>query len=364
MALSKVTKDDYEKGYDAAIKAQNDLQTLSGLITKTTTSDGLAREMYKLGFGIFGKGGQLSQFANMLAGRNVVNAEVDNAEAFKETLRKVFNKTDLDELTYPTGTTAITNAITYSFTEANDAELPSFSLEQVFSKLPSTNQYRTNTAADHEDTNFVKIARGCRVNTLTMTANENEEIKMTLSCNTRNVHTLEQNEAYEAKRGVSDETQYVNYKDTQAEFREPFFFSDGTLKAFGTSFVRLTSLTLTMNNTLTDKRYLGVGNKTVQEAIPAQRTYEIQFNGYVTDDQLYTELLNQDENNETSAANTANLIFTKSNNEKITLRFKDYFLSANEFPMADDKGPIEVTATIMPRSLEQCEVITHWLLQG
>ena len=119
-----------------------------------------------------------------------------------------------------------------------------------------------------------------------------------------------------------------------------------------------------MNNTLTDKRYLGVGNKTVQEAIPAQRTYEIQFNGYVTDDQLYTELLNQDEENGTSADNTANLIFTKSNNEKITLRFKDYFLSANEFPMADDKGPIEVTATIMPRSLEQCEVITHWLLQG
>ena len=174
------------------------------------------------------------------------------------------DKTDLDELTYPTGTTAITNPITYAFTEANDAELPSFSLEQVFSKLPSTNQYRTNTAADHEDTNFVKIARGCRVNTLTMTANENEEIKMTLSCNTRNVHTLEQNEPYEAKRGASDETQYVNYKDTQAEFREPFFFSDGTLKAFGTTFVRLTSLTLTMNNTLTDKRYLGVGNKTVQ----------------------------------------------------------------------------------------------------
>ena len=96
-SILKVTKDDYEKGYEAAIKARNDLQTLSGLISKTTTSDGLAREMYKLGFGIFGKGGQLSQFANMLAGRNVVNAEVDNAEAFKETLRKVFNKTDLDE---------------------------------------------------------------------------------------------------------------------------------------------------------------------------------------------------------------------------------------------------------------------------
>lgn len=254
---------------------------------------------------------------------------------------------------------SIQNAITYTFQEQNADVLPSFALEQVFSKLPSTNTYRTNTANDDEDTNFVKIARGCRVNTLSMTANENEEVKFNLSCNTRNVHTLDKTESYDARRGVVDETTFFNFTSVD-EFREPFFFSDGTLKAFSQDFFKITSLTLTMNNTLTDKRFLGIGNKSVQDAIPAQRTYEIQITGYATDDKLYNELINNTE--ETS--NNIELIFTKSNGENITLKFKDYFLSANEFPMADDKGPIEVTGTIMPRNLVECTVKTHWHLLG
>ena len=254
---------------------------------------------------------------------------------------------------------SILNAITYTFQEQDADVLPSFALEQVFSKLPSTNTYRTNTANDDEDTNFVKIARGCRVNTLSMTANENEEVKFNISCNTRNVHTLEKTESYDARRGIVDETTFFNFTSVD-EFREPFFFSDGTLKAFSQDFFKITSLTLTMNNTLTDKRFLGIGNKSVQDAIPSQRTYEIQITGYATDDKLYNELINNTE--ETS--NNIELIFTKANGENITLKFKDYFLSANEFPMADDKGPIEVTGTIMPRNLVECTVKTHWQLLG
>ena len=266
----------------------------------------------------------------------------------------------LDKVVLPTMSGgSIQNAITYTFEEQNADVLPSFALEQVFSKLPSTNTYRTNTANDDEDTNFVKIARGCRVNTLSMTANENEEVKFNISCNTRNVHTLEKTESYDARRGVVDETTFFNFTSVD-EFREPFFFSDGTLKAFSQDFFKITSLTLTMNNTLTDKRFLGIGNKSVQDAIPAQRTYEIQITGYATDDKLYNELINNTED----TTNNIELIFTKANGESITLKFKDYFLSANEFPMADDKGPIEVTGTIMPRNLVECTVKTHWQLLG
>ncbi len=90
---------------------------------------------------------------------------------------------DLDHLTEPSGTTTISNPITYTFAEQDGDDLPSFAMEQVFSKLPSTNTYSTNTdASADEDTNFVLIATGNRVNTLTMTANENEELKMTMDC--------------------------------------------------------------------------------------------------------------------------------------------------------------------------------------
>lgn len=251
------------------------------------------------------------------------------------------------------------NAIKYTFAEQEQDILPSFSMEQVLSKLPSSNTYRTQTDDANEELNFVKIARGCRVNTLTLTANENEEVKMSLSANTRNVHSLEKTESYEARRGEVDETNFFNYTSID-ELREPFFFSDGVFKVFGHTFLKINTLTLTMNNNLQDRRFFGVGSKSIQEAIPAQRSYEISFTGHVTDDRLYNELLNQSED----TSNTIELTFTKSTGEKINLNFQNYYLSANNFPIADDKGPIVVEATVMPRTCSLCEVTTHWMLQG
>lgn len=271
---------------------------------------------------------------------------------------------DMDTLTRPSGTTSISDAITYTFAEQDGDLLPSFSLEQNLSKLAgSSDIYRTNNdGSSAEDLNFVKIARGCRVNTLTMTANENEEVKMTMDLNTRNVHDLTQGEQYDARRGITDETAFFNYESSTNtdQMREPFFFSDGTFKVLGESFLKINSLTLTMNNNLQDRRFLGVGSKDVQEAIPAQRTYEISFTGHVTDDALYTALLNDSEN----TTQTIELVFTKDNGETITLNFTDYFVSANNFPIPDDKGPIVVEATVMPRNLSLCTVKTHWILQG
>ena len=136
---------------------------------------------------------------------------------------------NLDRVTIPTvGTDGkIDDAIEYTFEEQDGDLLPSFALEQVFSKLVDhdggTDIYETETVEANESFNFVKIARGCRVNTLTMTANENEEVKMTVNANTRNVHTLESDEEYTARRGVADETNFFNFTSADA-FREPFSF--------------------------------------------------------------------------------------------------------------------------------------------
>ena len=225
------------------------------------------------------------------------------------------------KLDRPTGSTILSKAITYTFAEQDS-----------------------------------------RVNTLTMTANENEEVKMTLDLSTRNIHTLAQDEVYDARRGVDDETTFINYETATnaAETREPFFFSDGTFKLLGNTFLKINSLTLTMNNNLQDRRFIGVGSKDVGESIPAQRTYEISFTGHVSDDALYTALLNDSED----TTQTIELIFTKANGENITLKFDDYFISANNFPIPDDKGPLVVEATVMPRTLNTCTVKTHWVLQG
>ena len=127
-------------------------------------------------------------------------------------------------------------------------------------------------------------------------------------------------------------------------------------------FLKITNFTLTINNNLQDKRFIGIGNKSIKDGIPAQRTYEIALTALVTDDKLFTELLNQDENNDT--AQSIDLVFTKDSGESFTLAFDDYFTSANTWTVPEDKGPITVEATLMPRTLTNCSTTTHWILQG
>ncbi len=264
--------------------------------------------------------------------------------------------------------TNITNSITYKFEEANGEKLPSFALEQTMAK---SSALTTNTAADSEDTTFVRIARGNRVNTLTMTANENEEVKMTLDLNTRAIHSLDQNENYEARGGITDNRQLFNFEqanntsttDKDAELLEPFFFSSGLFSVFGQQFLKITNLTMTINNNLQDKRFIGVGNKSIKEAIPAQRNYEISFTAMVTDDKLFEELLNQNRSRYASST-LLTLQFDKPNGEQILMKFGDYFLSSANFTIPDDKGAITVEGTVMPRTLDSCTVKTHWVLQG
>lgn len=271
---------------------------------------------------------------------------------------------DVHKLTEPSGTTTISNPITYTFAEQDGDDLPSFAMEQVFSKLPSANTYSTNTASDaDEDTNFVLIATGNRVNTLTMTANENEELKMTLDTMPRKLHNLTKGEKYAARRSITDETSFKNYSDND-KFLEPFFFSGGSISLFGQNFLKITNFTLTMNNTLTDKRFIGIGNKSVKDAIPAQRTYELSFTALVTDDKLFNELKNQDENQLASSGALIDLIFDKENGEQIRLKFDNYMLTTNSWPIPEDKGAVMVEATIIPRTLNSCTVKTHWILQG
>ncbi len=287
-------------------------------------------------------------------------------------LKHVDLQSKIEKLDVPVTPSSITKAITYEFKESNNDELPSFSLEQTISKLPSSSPYHTNTNPTLEDTNFVRIARGNRVNSFTMTANENEEVKMTMELNTRAVHKLKQNENYESRGGAGlDNTLLFNYESD--EFLEPFFFSRGSFSAFGQQFLKITNLSLTINNNLQEKRFIGVGNTSIQDAIPSNRMYELSFTALVTDDLLFEELFNRNENTgtsvETGGSNFAqdgliDLQFDKPNGEEINISFKNYFLESANFTIPEDKGPITVEAMVKPRDLKECTVKTHWKLQG
>ena len=145
-------------------------------------------------------------------------------------------------------------------------------------------------------------------------------------------------------------------------FLEPFFFSSGHFKIFGQQFLKIANLTLTINNNLQDKRFIGIGSKGIKSAIPAQRNYEVTFTGMITDNTLFEELFDQTEVPSTDS--TVELLFEKGNGESISIKLKNYFLSSANITIPDDKGAVTVEGTIMPRELESCVVKTHWVLQG
>ena len=255
------------------------------------------------------------------------------------------------------------NFITYTINEQNTSILPSFGLEYSMSKLENSDTYLTDIdSALTESHNFIRIARGNRVNTLTMTSNENEEVKFTLDLNTSAVTELDVDEEMYARRNVSDIENFINRSGAQAGHLEPFFFSDGTISIYGTQMLKITNFTLTINNNIQDKRFIGVSDKGIKKGFPSQRTYELSFTALVTDDQLYREYIKDTEITDTDIT----LQFDKDNGEQIKLEFQNYFTSSNTWTVPDDKGPITVDATIMPRQLKNngCTIISHQALMG
>ena len=261
--------------------------------------------------------------------------------------------------------------ITYTIKELNTDQLPSFSLEQSMAKDPASLTTNANIGASpsplDESNNFVRIARGCRVNSLTIEASEGEELKMNMDLNARLVDSISDLYAsaslqtnYISRAGQTDNANLFNFNAGTAH-ASPFFFSQGTFSAFGQQFLKVNSVSIAINNNLLDKRYMG-GHRDMKEGIPAQRSYEITFEAVVTDDLLFKEMLNETEN---TTANRVVFTFTKPDtNESITLEFKDYFLDTTEITIPDDKGPVTFSSTIKPRNLHSCVVVSDYVLLG
>jgi len=300
-------------------------------------------------------------FYRTVKGSNVVVPPLDHTLVDTATLQAV------------TRTSGATAPITYTFLELNTDQLPSFSMEQTMAKDPaslttdSTNDGAGAITAD-ESNNFVRVARGCRINSLTIEASEGEELKMNMDINARLVDSITDlyrsanvsPSDYVSRAGQTDNANLFNFNAGTAN-ASPFFFSQGTFSAFGEQFLKVNSVSIAINNNLLDKRYMG-GHRDMKEGIPAQRSYEISFEAVVTDDSLFKEMLNETEN---TTSNHVSFVFTKPDtNERITLEFKDYFLDTTEITIPDDKGPVTFSSTIKPRNLASCSVVTDNILMG
>jgi len=256
--------------------------------------------------------------------------------------------------------------ITYRYLEHNGEELPSFALEYTLKK---GSQNATVAVDASKQAVYTKIYPGCQVNTMTITADEGQEIKTDLSLMTKTTVIAPTN--YETFNNKTDVQDFVNYgsrvggtTSLNTGLMTPYFFSGGTIEMFGNEYIRIQNCTLTINNGLMDKRFIGRTNKRIKSMVTGQRTYELQFTGLVTDSAVFDELRNDTSTALTGTDSLLKLNFFKDNNEKLELHFRDYMVKSADFPLTNDNSPIVVTWTIEPLVLEKAEETTYWVIQG
>ena len=243
-----------------------------------------------------------------------------------------------------------TAQIDYTFSELNGDSLPSFALEVTYDKsnVAVGDVVDSNT---HHSNRYCRIFTGCQVNTLTLNFEEGQELKANVDLVTRSA--FDAPSGYLPRRGVAaGATALENFSTTKAN-NYPFMFSDGSIKLFGQNVTRVKSGSLAIANNITPQRFIGNTNRQVMSAhIPGQRTYELTLTMLVTDTQLWDELRSQEEYD--TDVGLIELNFTKENGEVIEIKLDDYIITNVNVPFPDDKGPVEVEATIQARTLTSC----------
>jgi hypothetical protein len=273
------------------------------------------------------------------------------------------------------------NTITYTFAERNDSVLPSLALElsnQKGSALTSEPMVDRNT---YNQTVYAQIYPGCVVNSLSLTANENEEVKATLDFNVKRVFECPDGyvaRMYDATNNDTNEFKNLfnfgnvtnNSTNIVQEFIDPFFFSDGTISMFGQEFLKVQSMSMSITNNVQDKRYFGQYNKQIKMSVPTQRNYEVTISAQVTDRRIFDELRRQSPHrfalgvDAVGSNSRIQLLFTKNNGESFKLQFDDYLISASTWPIPDDRGPIYVDFTIMPIRVNVMNAVSSWVMQS
>ncbi len=269
---------------------------------------------------------------------------------------------DVDLLTAP----AVGSLLTYTIGEANGEKLPSFTLEVNYEKGSVTDPQVDNL--NPNENVRASIITGNQLNSLTLNFEEGQELKTSLDFSGLTVFDAPNKYILRNYRGVDNDTtnhsNLFNFSATDS-INKPFFYFDGAIKVFGQPFARVKTGSLTITNNLTQHRFVNNTNRQrMSTQIPGQRTYELSFTSLITDTKIWDELRKDIEFGGTTDGQEIQLQFTKENGEQIALILKDYLVSASNWPIPDDKGPIEVEMTIMARNLETCTYTGAWLIQG
>ena len=84
----------------------------------------------------------------------------------------------------------------------------------------------------------------------------------------------------------------------------------------------------------------------------------------ITDSEIWDKLREQNEAENQVDGSLISLIFTKNDDEKITLTLDDYIVTNVDIPFPEDRGPIEATMTVAPRTMKTAQYVGKWAIMG
>jgi len=249
------------------------------------------------------------------------------------------------------------NGITHTMFGAT--RLPTFMIEQSFRR----------TDASPGDGQLLRLYNGCKVESATINANTEGELKMDLS--------------YEATRHYTDTAGVMSphrmFEDTAntaanrkvsgiaVDGEKPYLFQDISIEVFGAPVLRGTQFEFQITNGNQARHYIRgyegvqadsdqvqVGNTQAPlEITESKRAYTFRFSAIVEDDRLWEQVRTRKHH-----VNTNDIVLrlkkrgTNATRESATITLEDYTIVKADHQVPDDKGAVVVEVDLLVRHLK------------
>lgn len=250
-----------------------------------------------------------------------------------------------------------------------DTSLPTFMIEQSFRRdnaTPGTEQ-------------LLRLYNGCKVNSLSFSANTEGEVKLQVDYEGGRHYTDTANVFTPHRMFENTADTAINRKASGIAINgeKPYLFQDLNFEVFGRPVLRATQVEFGIDNSNQARHFIRgySGNTTDNDQVQlagvqmplditeAQRNYTFSFSAMVEDDQLWEQIRTRKHHQNTNDITlTMKKRGSNSTRENATITIEDYTIVKADHQIPDDKGAVIVQVELAVRHLKVVENSPYYTL--
>jgi hypothetical protein len=250
-----------------------------------------------------------------------------------------------------------------------DTALPTFMIEQSFR--------RDNATPGSEQ--LLRLYNGCKVNSLSFSANTEGEIKLQVEYEGGRHYTDTANAFTPHRMFENTANTAINRKASGIAINgeKPYLFQDLNFEVFGRPVLRATQVEFGISNSNQARHFIRgySGNTTDNDQVQlagvqmplditeAQREYTFSFSAMIEDDQLWEQIRTRKHHQNTNDITlTMKKRGSNSTRENATITIEDYTIVKADHQIPDDKGAVIVQVELAVRHLKVVENSPYFTL--